>query len=147
MTNVDNKEACQRYARYFENMTPDTVSEIDDIAVSDLYFEDPFNKLNSRADVKRMFAHMFTQMSDPEFKIMSVNWNDAGETAILKWRFTGQANRLGSIDFEGMSEVSFNTDGLIKSHIDYWDAATFFYEKIPLLGSLIRLVKRSMRLS
>ncbi len=147
MTNLDNREACRRYVRYFENLTPDIVSEIDDIAVINLHFEDPFNKLNNRADVKRMFADMFTQMSDPAFKVTSVSWSDTGETAILKWRFTGQANRLGPIDFEGMSEISFNSDGLIKSHIDYWDAATFFYERIPLLGSLIRLVKRSMRLS
>ncbi|MEH6525216.1 MAG: nuclear transport factor 2 family protein [Sneathiella sp.] len=147
MSNIDIQETCQRYVRFFENLTPKSIEELDDLTVINLYFEDPFNKLNSRVDVKRMFADMFTQMSDPEFEVLSVSWNEAGDTAILKWRFTGQANRIGEIDFTGMSEVSFNTEGLIESHIDYWDAATFFYEKIPLLGSMIRLIKRSMHLS
>ncbi len=147
MNGRENKETCQRYVSFFENLTPETVADLDLFSTENLYFEDPFNKLNNRADVKRMFADMFHQMTDPIFTVSSVSWNSGGDIAILKWRFTGDAGRLGSVDFEGMSEICFNGDGLIKSHTDYWDAATYFYEKIPVLGSLIRLIKRSMRLS
>ena len=46
--------------------------------------------------------------------------------------------------FDGMSEIMFNDQGLIMSHIDYWDAAEHVYEHVPLLSSIIRFVKRKL---
>ena len=42
----------------------------------------------------------------------------------------------------GASHLVFGPDGLITLHRDYWDAAEELYEKLPLLGSLMRWLKR-----
>jgi hypothetical protein len=39
----------------------------------------------------------------------------------------------------------FAADGRIARHRDYWDVAEELYEKVPLLGGLMRLVKRRLR--
>ena len=36
-------------------------------------------------------------------------------------------------------------DGRVVEHRDYWDAAEQLYEKLPLIGGVLRLLKRSMR--
>ena len=42
--------------------------------------------------------------------------------------------------------VKFAPDGRISEHIDHWDAAAQFYERIPVLGWLIRKVRRRLEL-
>ena len=38
--------------------------------------------------------------------------------------------------------LKLTADGLIEFHRDYWDAAEELYEKLPLLGGLMRWLKR-----
>ena len=35
--------------------------------------------------------------------------------------------------------------GRVVAHRDYWDAAEELYEKLPVLGALMRLLKRRLR--
>ncbi len=43
----------------------------------------------------------------------------------------------------GASHLRFAGDGRIAMHRDYWDAAEELYEKLPLLGALMRWLKRA----
>jgi hypothetical protein len=42
----------------------------------------------------------------------------------------------------GISHVRFSSDGKVIFHQDYFDAAAFLYEKIPVLGGEIRFIKK-----
>ena len=42
----------------------------------------------------------------------------------------------------GASHLVFDAQGLVVLHRDYWDAAEELYEKLPLVGSLMRWLKR-----
>jgi hypothetical protein len=41
-----------------------------------------------------------------------------------------------------MSELRFAADGRVREHIDHWDAAAQVYERLPLIGGLMRLIRR-----
>jgi len=43
---------------------------------------------------------------------------------------------------QGVSQLELAADGRISLHRDYWDAAEELYEKLPLLGALMRWLKR-----
>lgn len=45
---------------------------------------------------------------------------------------------------DGVSEVRFDSVGLITAHIDYWDAARQLYEKLPLLGGVLRMIRHRL---
>ena len=45
----------------------------------------------------------------------------------------------------GATHLRFAADGRVSFHRDYWDAAEELYEKLPLLGSLMRGLKRAAR--
>jgi hypothetical protein len=49
------------------------------------------------------------------------------------------------ITIHGSSHLRFNAVHQVIYHRDYWDAAEELYEKIPVLGSLMRLIKRKAR--
>jgi hypothetical protein len=42
----------------------------------------------------------------------------------------------------GASHLVFSDQGLVTLHRDYWDAAEELYEKLPLVGGLMRWLKR-----
>jgi type I restriction enzyme M protein len=42
----------------------------------------------------------------------------------------------------GATHLVFNAEGQIELHRDYWDAAEELYEKLPVVGSLMRWLKR-----
>ena len=46
----------------------------------------------------------------------------------------------------GCTEFELNTEGLIVLHRDYWDAAAQVYEQIPVLGAILRFLRRKLAL-
>jgi hypothetical protein len=52
-----------------------------------------------------------------------------------RWRSEEQCIRGGT-------HLRLAADGRILEHRDYWDAAEELYEKLPLLGALMRWLKR-----
>lgn len=45
----------------------------------------------------------------------------------------------------GATHIRFAADGRVEFHRDYWDAAEELYEKLPVLGTLMRGLKRMAR--
>ena len=43
----------------------------------------------------------------------------------------------------GATHIVFDERGAVSVHRDYWDAAEELYEKLPLLGALMRWLKRA----
>jgi hypothetical protein len=132
------------YGRYFETLTPDTLPEIARIATPDMRFRDPFNDVRGIDNVVRLLATMYAH-GTPRFEILD---QALGQSAgYILWRFTNDPGG-GRAPFviTGMSEIHFAPDGRISEHIDHWDSGGQFYERIPVLGWLVRLVRRRLEL-
>lgn len=144
MTDINHVMA--RYITFFENISPSTLPQADDIFSCDVYFRDPFNELKTRHQLKQVFHEMFTQCDSYGFRISSsyLDTCEPSNSFVLKWRFSAVVPRIGELDFDGLSEVTLNNTGQVISHIDYWDASTHFYMKVPILKQLIRFVRRKL---
>ncbi|MFT6556471.1 nuclear transport factor 2 family protein [Sneathiella sp.] len=147
MKATPSEETCKQYISFFENLSPETVSDLDQLTTENLYFEDPFNRLQSRSKVIELFSTMFDHLEKPKFSVNTVFWDDEKQSAVLKWEFDATSKKLGAVHIRGVSELLFNENGLIHTHVDYWDSSLYFFEKIPVLGTLIRWIKRPLRLS
>ena len=135
----------QRVVQYFESLTLDTVGRIGDIYADDAFFKDPFNEVRGLPAITHVFRHMFTQVDAPRFVVTKAVCQ--GDDAFITWDFLFRMKRF-SADAQcirGASHLRFGADGRIASHRDYWDAAEELYEKLPVLGGLMRLLKRAAR--
>jgi hypothetical protein len=70
-----------------------------------------------------------------------------GRQCFLTWDFVfGVRGQSGEITVRGASHLMLTpgADGRwrIERHRDYWDVAEELYEKLPLLGALMRWLKR-----
>ncbi|CAA6816799.1 MAG: Nuclear transport factor 2 family protein [uncultured Sulfurovum sp.] len=132
------------YANFYETLSSSLTQE--DYAVyfdENSSFEDPFQKVEGLQAIHHVFVDMYTKLHEPRFVINEVICSH--DVAYVKWKFIYAMNAKSQINtFTGVSRVTFSQQGKVLSHTDYWDAAQHVYEKIPLLGSVIRLVKRKL---
>jgi len=127
--------------RYFETLTPDAVARMGEHYAADAWFKDPFNEVRGLPAIQHIFTHMFAQLDAPRFVITERIVQEHG--AMLAWDFLltlrGQA-----ICIHGVSHVRWNAAGKINYHRDYWDPAEELYAKLPVLGGLMRWLRRRL---
>ncbi len=130
---------------FFETIDPTSVQQLDSVYTEDVFFKDPFNEVRGRDHAQRIFTHMFSQVDAPRFVVTGSVLQ--GDQAFLTWDFLFRMKRFASEEqcIRGATHVKFAADGRAHYHRDYWDAAEELYEKLPVLGSLMRWLKRQAR--
>ncbi|KQY90463.1 MULTISPECIES: nuclear transport factor 2 family protein [Roseateles] len=136
MTHADPRAAAL-IARY-ETLQSADLDRLIGLYAEDCRFKDPFNDVRGRAALRRVFEHMFETLKAPRFVITTVFVE--GDQCFLAWDF-----HTGDLVIRGASHLRFDAAGLVADHRDYWDAAEELYEKLPVLGALMRLLKRRLR--
>lgn len=130
-----------RYIAFFEHISPQALEEIDTLFTQDAVFSDPFNEARGPHEIRAVFEHMFKTCESPQFAVQEVV--EQGAVAYLHWHFTyGVAQHQNQI--EGVSRVHMSPEGKVQSHIDYWDPARQLYEQVPLLGALLKRLRRRL---
>lgn len=130
-------------SQWFQSLTPESLERVDEVYASNAVFIDPFNHLSGLASVRAVYQHMFDTLVQPRFIVTNTVSNE--RQAFMTWDFVfecrGQAHKLS-----GCTQFELNDQGLIVLHRDYWDAAQQVYEKIPLLGTVLRMIRRKLSL-
>ena len=130
-----------RIVALFEQLAPADMARLPGFYAADVRFKDPFNEVQGVAEVQRIFAHMFTALDAPRFLVRDIV--QQGDQCFLTWDFVFAFKRLRSTQtVRGGSHLVLTPEGLITRHRDYWDAAEELYEKLPLVGPLMRWIKR-----
>lgn len=132
----------QRVVAFFEGLQRSDVQRMPTLYTPDAFFKDPFNEVNGCAAIERIFSHMFDALDEPRFAVQLAVLQ--GDDCFLTWDFLFRMKRFdrGLQVIRGSSHLRFAPDGRIAMHRDYWDAAEELYEKLPLVGGLMRWLKR-----
>ena len=132
-----------RLVDFFEYLSPERVAQLGTIYSPHVWFKDPFNEVRGLTEVQRIFSHMFEALDQPRF-VVTESVTAPGQ-CFLTWNFEFHLKRFDRSTLQtirGASHLKFTADGLIEYHRDYWDAAEELYEKLPVLGGLMRWLKR-----
>mgnify|MGYP000919661591 CR=1 FL=1 len=131
-----------RVIDFFEHLGPADVLRLRELYVDDAFFKDPFNEVRSRQAIEGIFGHMFVALDEPSFTIGEVVAQ--GEQCFLAWDFHFRMKRFSRElqVIRGGTHIRFAPDGRIAMHRDYWDAAEELYEKLPVVGVLMRWLRR-----
>ena len=133
------KNYIKDYLNLFSNLNKENIKNFDDLVVNDVIFADPFNNIKGLDNFKKIFYHMFENVKDPKFSIISYAQNK--DRIFLKWKMTFYAFKaLQTID--GMSDITLNEEGKVISHLDYWDSLSGIYIKLPFIGILYKISLR-----
>jgi steroid delta-isomerase len=130
------------YVQFYEALKPETLGDLSSVVHDDIFFKDPFNEVRGVQAYAAILTHMFNVAPDIEFKVAHCAY--AEEICFLRWESRATVKALGKEPWvvQGMSELTFAPDGRVLTHVDHWDAAAQFYERLPILGSVLRLIRR-----
>ena len=135
--------AVQRMVQFFEQLQPQDLQRLPEIYTTEARFKDPFNEVQGLASIERIFEHMFDSLDSPHFIVTERIIQ--GNKCFLVWDFRFRFKRFDTQSWQtvrGATHLVFNDAGLVVLHRDYWDAAEELYEKLPLVGGLMRWLKR-----
>jgi steroid delta-isomerase len=130
-------------AAFYEALAPATLDRLDRLYAPNGRFVDPFNDVVGHAPIRRIFEHMFATLDAPRFKVLEAVAH--GPVGFLLWTFTfrrrGQAAEHRIL---GATHLRFDAEGRITLHHDHWDPARQLYEGVPVLGALMRWLRRRL---
>lgn len=132
----------QRVIERFESLGPADVERLGELYTADARFKDPFNDVQGLPAVQRVFRHMFEVLVQPRFVVLEALLD--GDRCFLTWDFHFAPRGRPPMRVHGGSLLRFAADGRVREHVDYWDAAHELYAKLPLLGGLMRWLKRRL---
>lgn len=142
-TAASTEEAVTRVVAFFETLAPADVAALGRLYAADARFKDPFNEVQGVPAIERIFGHMFTALDQPRFVVTGRVVE--GPQCFLTWDFLFAFRNFDkgvTQTVRGASHLVFDDQGLVTLHRDYWDAAEELYEKLPVVGGLMRWLKK-----
>lgn len=129
------------YVEVLENLNSENLGSLCNITTGAFSFRDPFNHTHTQADFIAIMQDMFKRLSLVRFQVHRSVQQD--QHAFIYWTFYGNSRFTGEFSFEGVSRIEANDVGKVMLHHDFWDASELM-EKVPLLGAVIRKVRKKL---
>ena len=142
-TAPSTEAAVTRVVAFFENLSPADVATIGQFYAPQARFKDPFNEVQGVPAIQGIFAHMFEALEQPRFVVTGRVVQ--GQQCFLTWDFLfafKDFHKGVTQTVRGASHLVLDEQGLVNLHRDYWDAAEELYEKLPVVGGLMRWLKK-----
>ncbi|MCW5753049.1 MAG: nuclear transport factor 2 family protein [Alphaproteobacteria bacterium] len=137
-----------KYAAFYAALDPGKLAELRRLCTPDVHFRDPFNEVRGVEAMIRIFEKMYQDADQIAFEVVDAMRN--GDRAMLLWVFYCRPKSLRLKDawrIEGASEIHLTADGRIKAHLDHWDSGAQFYARLPLIGPVIRYLRRRLHVA
>ncbi|KOC92847.1 nuclear transport factor 2 family protein [Winslowiella iniecta] len=130
---------------FYQDMQAHSLSQLATLYHQDILLVDPVGQHHGRDAVTGYFAALLKNLRYCRFDITHQHAFD--EAALLLWRmdYAHPALQKGAPQsLEGSSYLTFRDSRVIFQR-DYYDLGEMLYEKVPVLGSAIRALKRRLK--
>lgn len=134
-------ELLVRFQEVFQELRHDRLALLDEVYASDIVFEDPLHRVAGLAQLKAYFERMYEGVESIGFEFGDVI--EAPGQAMLTWtmRMTHRRLRAGEeLALPGATHIRFGEK--VHYHRDYFDAGALLYERLPVLGGIVRAIRK-----
>ncbi len=125
------------------NFDQKVINRLPEIYSSDIQFRDPFHAINGLDNLTIYFQGMMKDLNECRFEFHHSVETDI--EAVLFWTMHYSHRSIAGgkqLSLKGNSHLKF--DDRVFFHRDYFDAGEMLYEHLPLVGGVIRHVKRRL---
>lgn len=138
----DHKLALARMAGFFQEMTRDSVKLVHELYAVKASFRDPVNEVQGAAAIEAVMADLFHQLQKIRIVVREMHGDEHAGCLIwtMHYEFRRKARSLA-----GVSHFRFDERGLVSAQEDFWDASFVLYGEFPILGTMMRGIKRMVR--
>lgn len=129
----------------FNRLNANTLDLLAEIYTADVYFRDPVHELQGLPALRAYYGRLYDGVISCQFEFADEVIQ--GQQGMLVWimRFQHARLRRGEVlELRGVSHLKFGDDGKVSYHHDYFDMGAFIYERVPVLGGIIRAIKNRL---
>ncbi|WP_259754939.1 nuclear transport factor 2 family protein [Pseudomonas sp. GCEP-101] len=134
----------QSFARRFAALDATSLHRLDELYSQNIRFQDPLHRVDGLADLRRYFAGLYANVQELRYDFHGFDEVAPGQ-GYLRWTLHYRHPRLAGgarVAVEGCSHLRWGER--VEFHRDYFDAGALLYEHLPLMGSVIRWLKRRL---
>jgi hypothetical protein len=131
--------AFERYRDVLQSLQGNRLTTLDEVLAPGVHFQDPLHPVTGADAMKQVFAALFETADDIVYVIDDAACS-AG-AAYFRWTLSARLSDKPWV-VTGVTRIAFDESGRVTDHVEYWDAASQLFERFPIIGSLLRYVRR-----
>lgn len=141
---LDTTQSLTQFRRFYDEFSPAWIDRIDELYAPDFAFKDAFHTIHGDLPALRAYFHrVLTALVETRFVVEDVATGRDGSYVRWRWEWRRRArDELRTV--AGVTHLRFDAEGRITHHTDLFDAAEGFYESLPVVGSLLRAIKKRL---
>lgn len=133
----------RKFQRIYAGLTVANLADLNDIYSQDIHFVDPFHSVRGREEFMRYMKSTYDGVATCTFTYEDVI--EAEGRALVAWKMR-MRHRIfrpqEEVVLRGASRLHFTN--VITFQEDYYDGGAMIYERLPLVGGLVRAIKRRL---
>lgn len=139
----EETRALNQFKILFGNLSEENIREqTEKTYAPELFFYDTLKVLSDRDELEEYLIETARNTESVHATVEDIA--RSGPDYYLRWTMEIRMKnfqRGKTLKSVGVTHLRFDSDGKIILHHDYWDAASGFYEHVPVLGSVIRWIR------
>jgi hypothetical protein len=133
----------RRFCEFYDGFSPEWVERLEEIYHPQYEFHDPFHDFS--ADMPRMKEHFSKIFKLAQSKFIVEDAARGGDGAYVRWTWEWKWKPKHELRVvPGVTHIRLSDDGRVAYHRDLFDAAYGFFEVVPVVGGMIRAVKKRL---
>ena len=136
-----DKNTIEKFKNYFTQMDLKNNTILKEIYAEDVLFTDPIHKIQGIDNLSQYFNKLNDNLIEGTFQFTEEALID--NKAYLSWDMKLKLKKPKKrVQASGISVLTI--EDKVISQRDYFDTGELFYENVPVLGGLIRSIKRKI---
>lgn len=144
---ADENAAIARFQQFFARFATDGVDTLlASTYAPDVYFNDCLKEVRGKVALSEYLRGSTQAIEDCRVEYEEITRNRHGEY-LVRWRMMIRFRKFsrGKDTWSiGISHLRFDAGGLVVYQQDYWNAADGLYQHIPLLGAVMRAIRKRL---
>ncbi|MEO7732522.1 MAG: nuclear transport factor 2 family protein [Kofleriaceae bacterium] len=141
MTNAD---ALRRFRQFYDEFSDPWIARLEELYAPQFSFRDPFHAIEGDyAQLRSYFRRVLTALAETRF--ITEDSAIGGDGCYVRWRWAWRRKARDPLRVvPGVTHLRLAGDGRITHHSDLFDAAEGFYEALPVVGGVLRAIRRRL---
>lgn len=134
------RDAVDTFKNGFNQLSAESLHLVEDIYAPDIHFIDPIHEIKGIEPLKKYFANLYDGVVYCQFDFAPEIRGEAEAT--IPWVMNlehGTFQKGKRVAVPGISHIRF--EDKVIYHRDYFDLGKLIYERVPVLGAVIRKIK------
>lgn len=135
-------ELIEGFKAFYQDVKNPQLHKINEIYSENLCFKDPVHELYGSEALHAYLSEMCLNVQSGRFEYLDQILSE--NTAYIKWNMHFKHPKLGknTVTVRGVSQIQFNDR--IYFHEDIYDMGELIYEHVPVLGSVVKKLKKRL---